>query len=656
MILCGTWTSADMLNLDQLRHETSVAVDLDEALVKKRIAAAGLMGVILFSVGFVWAAISFALAITLSEVSFFLSHRGLRPTEDLMGEAYVAKQVGNNIFSTLVFSAPTLILMTHPTDLVLFTAFLWGSGILVHVSNSRSMLPFYFTVEFATSAAVFSAAIALGYFTHGRSEPVWMVAMTLGGLGVYLSNTMETLAHSRATRHQLEEARRAASARLVQLEFITNHDGLTGLSNRKAFEESLENILAMPPSDTMVAIILLDLDGFKPINDTYSHEAGDTVLRATAHRLSELAGQNAVVARFGGDEFALVAPNVKDRQAALALGQTIVKELKRPIPYDGKSLTVGASVGISLLNPIECLAPDLAALCAQADQAMYRAKSSTDAKTVIYDPADFAPRLSLEDKVAMSQVIRNDTIEPHYQPIYNLQTGRLTGFEALARWRHEDGSLGRPASFLPQIEELALQSDFAYGMVRQVLSDVERLLASGLDPGHVSVNLPETILATHSGRQDLDWLLAEFSHARNNIVFEVTEGVFVSRAAEMIQDALAHFGKSGVRISLDDFGTGYGSLRHLRNLHFDELKIDSSFIAGLAEDPAAEVLIEAFLSIATGLGVTVVAEGVETRQQAEMLRAKGCHLAQGYYFGHAVPYSEVPPLVMAAPVTRLFRL
>lgn len=222
-----------------------------------------------------------------------------------------------------------------------------------------------------------------------------------------------------------------------------------------------------------------------------------------------------------------------------------------------------------------------------------------------------------------------------------LGTGAVCGYEALARWQHPTRGLLLPAQFLPAVNELGLQGDFLSAMAQHVFSDVSRMVADGLAPGQVSINVPEVTMATHSGRQDLNRLIAAHPGASGHITFEITEDVFVARAGDMIKDSIAHFRREGVRISLDDFGTGFASFQHLRQLEFDEMKIDSSFVAGLGQDPAAEVLIRGFLSIASGLGVMVIAEGVETSLQLSHLRRMGCTFGQGWHFGKAMPVEEV---------------
>ncbi len=236
--------------------------------------------------------------------------------------------------------------------------------------------------------------------------------------------------------------------------------------------------------------------------------------------------------------------------------------------------------------------------------------------------------------------MHSSALRPFYQPKVDLISQRTVGFEALARWQHPTRGLVSPAEFLPMIEELGLHGDFLTHMATIVLDDVENMIAEGLDPGQVSLNVPEMALATHSGQKDLENLLAAHPSASAHLTLEITEDVFIARSAEIIRESIAHFRSNGLRISLDDFGTGFASFQHLRELEFDELKVDVSFVADLGLEPQVEVLISGFLAMAEGLGVNVIAEGVETEEQhAHQLRL-GCKTAQGYLFGKAMPTSE----------------
>lgn len=289
-------------------------------------------------------------------------------------------------------------------------------------------------------------------------------------------------------------------------------------------------------------------------------------------------------------------------------------------------------------------------LCAGADQAMYRAKSDPEASVVLYRSDEFAPRLTLEDRNILSQAIQKNQILPHYQPKVSPKSGKILGFEALARWNHPERGIIEPKDFLPMVTEFGLHGDLLGHMAQQVLTDMDKIVKAGLDCGQISINVPEVTLATLSGRSELASKIDAYPHLRKHLTFEITEDVFIARSGDMIQRSITFFRKSGIRVSLDDFGTGFASFQHLRVLEFDELKLDTSFVQGLGVDPAAGVLVDSFLSIGKGLGVQVVAEGVESRAQLSLLQQMGCEVVQGHLFGAAMPLHEAITLLQNGAV------
>lgn len=542
-----------------------------------------------------------------------------------------------NWTSVGAFIAPAFVFTGQGSVAMLLAGYLWLFGIFVHISNTFALLPFF---NLSLMIPAFSAAFVVYYLSAGmdyvQASP-WQWLVTAGIMMVYIINTVETLSKQKDTAQELERAREEANARLRALEHLSLHDSLTGLLNRRAFDIELGQMLSAPRTGGPTAVFLMDLDGFKPINDTYSHEAGDLVLVEIGRRLRQIAASQGIAARLGGDEFALAFPEVEGREAAVRLAEQMARAMQAPVYYLDRALHVSASVGISLGRGGTL---GVEAMCAQADQAMFRAKSENGGHAALYEPGHFAPRPSLEDRTAILDAMMRSHIRPFYQPKVCLETGRIEGFEALARWLHPSRGLLPPGEFLPQVNELGLQGDFLSHIAGAVLRDVAALMAEGLDPGQVSINVPEVALATRSGRADLEALIGRYLQVRGNVTFEITEDVFIARSAEMIQASIAHFRGLGLRISLDDFGTGFASFQHLRQLEFDELKIDTTFVAGMGLDPAADVLVAGFLSIGTGLGVRVVAEGVETDDQLRQLRQMGCTVGQGYLFGAAMPLAE----------------
>jgi diguanylate cyclase (GGDEF)-like protein len=620
-----------------LRHQTRIVLHITNRDLLKRIMAFALVlaicwyagaGVVVFITG--------GLVLLTEVIARFCSDMLPERDDDLGLSLIIIVWVVNSV-STVAYLWPGVILAGQGSVALLLAGFMWMFGLFVHISNSFVALPIYnwsqMIPAFCTALVMIWTASQVGHAPGPPGE--WMVLMA--AMGVYASNTAETLHQQKDTQRALNAARAEATQRLRALEHMTQHDALTGLKNRQAFDSEVSHLLSRRKGDGRIAVFLLDLDGFKPINDTYSHDAGDTVLVTVARRLEKIASDLGFAARFGGDEFGVALPGITSPSAALRIADRIIAAVAEPIPWGEKLLRTAASVGICLSGRTE---DSVAALCAAADQAMYRAKSEGVGRAVLFDASAFPARLTLRDRQTLAEAVSSGQIRPHYQPKVDLATGRLFGFEALARWHHPDRGLLAPAAFLPQINELGLQGDFLTAMARHVLGDVSNFIADGLDPGQVSLNLPEIALATHSGRQDLDRLLVEHRNVVPHIIFEITEDVFIARSADMIQDSIARFRLAGLRISLDDFGTGFASFQHLRQLEFDELKIDPSFVRDLGTDPAATVLVEGFLAIARGLGVTVIAEGVETEDQRQRLLSMGCRFAQGYLFGKAMPLDE----------------
>lgn len=620
-----------------LRHQTRIVLHITNRDFFKRIASLVMMFAICRYGGSTTELFVTTGIILLTEVAVRLCGQMIPDRDEDLAMPFMLTVWAINSASTIAYLWPSVILAGHGSVALLLMSFMWMFGLFVHISNTFVALPLYnwsqMLPAFGTAFYVMWTAAGANHTTGLPGE--WIVLMA--GMAVYVSNTIETLNQQKDTQRALATARAEAAQRLRALEHMTRHDALTGLRNRHAFDEAVAGLLARRRGDGQIAVFLLDLDGFKPINDTYSHEAGDTVLITIARRLEQIAGPSGIAARLGGDEFGLAMPDIASAGAARRLAAQMIAAVAEPIPWGGKVLRAATSVGICLSGRTASTVP---ALCAAADQAMYRAKAAGVGRAVLYDARDFPSRLTQKDREALAEAVAKAQIRPHYQPKVDLATGQIVGFEALARWDHPDRGLLSPAQFLGQINELGLQGDFLIAMTRHVVRDIASLLEDSFDPGQVSLNLPDVALATQSVRQDLDRILAANRHVLPHLAFEITEQVFTARSAEIIRDSIARFRLAGLRISLDDFGTGLASFKHLRQLEFDEFKIDASIVRDIGTDPAAAVLVEGFLAIARGLGVSVIAEGVETEEQRRRLIAMGCRLAQGYLFGRAMPIEE----------------
>lgn len=538
-------------------------------------------------------------------------------------------------FNTMLYLLPALFLAKDPSLAMKIIGMMWIMGVQVYLANTWSRVPTFLCVMLLPAMMM----MVIAFFLLRDSPPVpsamteWGIAA--GFLVLFLYSSIDTLRQHLATESDLFQAQRQSEQRLAQLEEAHRLDALTGLLNRRAFDVALEVMLEdCRITSGEITVFLVDLDSFKPINDTYSHEAGDEVLIQTADRLRALIGQSGIVGRLGGDEFICALHDLSDPDEVLSYGADIAATISRPIHWNARTLKIVASVGAA--TTLTCSLSGVQALCSAADQAMFAAKSSPSGGPILHETHLFAPRMTPEDKQKLVEDISDRALKPYYQPKIHLPTGNIIGFEALARWEHGENVIRQPAEFIDQINELGLQGDFMMSIAHQVVEDINKMLKRGLDPGQVSLNVSEVALATHSGRRDLRKIVADNPQAAKHLTFEITEDVFIARAADTIQASIASFRALGVRISLDDFGTGFASFHHLRQLDFDELKIDTSFVAGLGHDPTAEVLVRGFLNIASGLGVSVIAEGVETDAQARDLMNMGCVSAQGFLFSPAV--------------------
>ncbi|MBR2655085.1 MAG: EAL domain-containing protein [Loktanella sp.] len=622
---------------DHFLYQTQIAGHISGRDVGLRIVVATIMLGICFVGGFLGEGLAaFAVIIMFELVAYPLNKRASRFDQPLgLGTAVTIFAI--NWGSLFPFLSYGVILSQSDSLPFILAGFIWTFGVFVHISNTFGLLPVYNWTQM--SVAIGAVFYIMWNLIQNPAHPDridhWLATLFL--MLVYAINTFGTMTRQNDTHRALERARKEANTRLKELERLSRHDPLTGLLNRRAFDDKVETLMQQHAYRCGVTVFLIDLDGFKPINDSYSHNAGDAMLCAIAGRLTTWVGKDGLVARLGGDEFAVVRTDITGTEDAYQIGTDLIAAVTAPTIYEEKMLQVGASIGIA--RQTKDLA-NLPALLSGADQAMFRAKQEADCDIWVYDKDAFPVRASLEDRQILLAAMQTGEIVPYYQPKICLETTRVVGFEALSRWHHPTRGLLAPADFLPQINELGLQGEFTLHTVRRVLRDLQDITADGFDPGQVSVNIAEVTLATVSGHNDLLNLIDVYPHLRRHLTFEITEDIFIARSSEIIQRSISNFRKIGVRISLDDFGTGFASFQHLKELEFDELKLDTGFVRDLGIDTATHVLVEGLLTMAQGLGVQVVAEGVETQEQSKMLRDLGCRFVQGYLYGRPVPFAD----------------
>lgn len=427
-----------------------------------------------------------------------------------------------------------------------------------------------------------------------------------------------------------------------QLQRQALHDDLTGLPNRKLFVDRLRQALGRTRrrSGRKVAVLFMDLDGFKVVNDSLGHEAGDLLLTVVAQRLRRCLRPEDTLARFGGDEFVVLLGEVDDPHEAVRVAERITEELRRPFLLEGRRLFASASIGIGLGDARTKTGDDL---LRDADTAMYRAKQSRAGYSV-FDPAMYeraVKRLELEND--LRRAIERDEFVVHYQPIVGLGDRKVWGVEALVRWNHPQRGLLNPDEFVPIAEESGLVVPMGEGVLEEACRRAKGWQkAYHQTPSLVlSVNLSTRQLARPDLAEIVEDVLERTGFEGSCLALDVTETVYV-RTLEGNTGTLDRLRGAGVRISIDDFGTGYSSLSYLKRLPADAIKVDKSFVGGLGEDVEDTAIVRMIIELAHTLGMEVVAEGVETEEQAALLKEMGCDFGQGYLFSKPLPPEEEP--------------
>lgn len=425
------------------------------------------------------------------------------------------------------------------------------------------------------------------------------------------------------------------------------HDALTGLANRAKFRSYLELVLSEPTCHP-VTVMFLDLDGFKAVNDTHGHFAGDIVLVEAADRIRASA-HGGLVARLGGDEFAVALVST-DAVAGAAIGRQIVQALSQPILVGGQERYISVSIGLADSGHTA----DAEVLLRRADTAMYRAKSAGKGRVEVYRPGlDTHSRTVLEWESEIRQALLANQFVLHYQPTVQLRSGMLVGFEALIRWQHPERGLLPPGDFVP----LAEASGLIIPIGRWVLAEACRQAKWWTDrypekaPRSLGVNIAASQLAEPDIVSQVAAILAETQLPPQMLILEITESMLADDPSGVIRDRLVGLKELGVRLAIDDFGTGYSSLSYVKHFPIDVVKIDRSFVAGVATGTKDQALMRSIVELAKALELHTVAEGIEEREQAEILTQLQCHTGQGYYFSRPMPPEAVESLLLAQPGT-----
>lgn len=466
------------------------------------------------------------------------------------------------------------------------------------------------------------------FYDYSRAHDSWeldefaLVFITLSVGGLFLSVR-------RYVQMRREFLRRVRAEE--KMEYLALNDSLTGLPNRRAFIQRLENHLANPRGK-QCAIVMIDLDRFKPVNDLYGHDTGDRLLQVISQRLEAEVRDDEILARLGGDEFAAMICYVPGDERLERVLTRMVRAAEDRVEIDRVVCRIGTSIGVTVL-PAGSQATS-SQLLKQADLALYNAKRTGRGRHVYFDDEmneKAEARSGLE--IDLREAIRSGQIEPYYQPLIDLTDGSIEGYEVLARWQHPKHGLVEPERFIPIAEDTGLINELTRALLRTVCEEA-RNWSDGL---FASINISPVQLRNENIVDDILTILGEFGLPASLIEVEITENALIEDI-DMATTVLNRMANEGIRLALDDFGTGYASLNHLRSLPFTKLKIDKSFILSMQESEESRKIVNSVLSLSKSLGLTSIAEGVETREVADWLKDAGCGQAQGFYFGRPDPH------------------
>jgi diguanylate cyclase (GGDEF)-like protein len=420
---------------------------------------------------------------------------------------------------------------------------------------------------------------------------------------------------------------------------LARNDALTGLPNRRCFCDELERrIAAVGATGGQVAILFIDLDRFKSVNDAHGHAFGDRLLQAVTDRLENVCQSDEILARMSADEFAILSDTLSDRERPARLARRVLAALERTFRIDDRTVDISASVGIGLSDGGSTT---VQTILQRADIALFRAKSSGRNSFAFYE-AGFDAQVHARAVIEadLRRALRGNEIVPYFQPLVSIESGAVTGFEVLARWHSPEHGEIKPEDFIPVAEDTGLIGDVAWTLLRQAC-----VAALNWDPAiTIAVNLSPIQFQDPWLAQKVMAVLAETGFPAGRLEVEITENALVADF-ETARATVLSLKNQGVRIALDDFGTGYSSLHSLRELPFDKVKIDRSFVSTHSESDDSRKIVAAIVSLSHSLGLPTTAEGIETREDAEWLAALGCDQGQGFHYSRPLAAGEVVALL-----------
>jgi diguanylate cyclase (GGDEF)-like protein len=491
-----------------------------------------------------------------------------------------------------------------------------------------------FSVEYFYDLAPQLFQFALNYRELEIDNFIFVGFVTSFGLAIFSYRRMRELAVEMKARRFAE----------LEAKKLARHDPLTGLPNRRFFVEALGEVLRTTTANSRLAVLMLDLDGFKSVNDAFGHAVGDQTLIQFAQRVSAIMRVGAFFTRLGGDEFAVILPDINSLDGPTALARRIVGAVAEPFSIGPISTSVGVGVGIAIA-PSDGMDPEL--LVQRADRALYRAKSEGRSCIRFFEAdmdAHVERRIAIETELRAAVAAK--TIVPYYQPVVAFAGRRVVGFEALARWKSDKFGWVAPEQFITVAEEIGIISELGDQLLRQACLDARAW------PGELTLafNISAVQLRDPTLGLRVLAILAETGFNPRRLELEITETAVVDNM-KMALEITRQLRQAGVRIAVDDFGTGYATLSQLLSLKLDRIKIDRSFVDRLGKDKESTTIVRAVLGLASGFSLETTAEGIENDEQLASLRAEGCLEGQGYLFGKAVPANDVQSLLESHKLT-----
>jgi diguanylate cyclase (GGDEF)-like protein len=469
--------------------------------------------------------------------------------------------------------------------------------------------------------ALFGVLVATSFTKVG----IWSIAVFFAPLAFARQMFLRT--------HSLQQATEELAVKQREQEWQALHDALTGLPNRSLFMQRLQEALGEAAGlGTQVAVMIMDLNDFKEINDTLGHHFGDLLLGQIGPRLQGVLREGDLVARLGGDEFGVVVPTLPGEDQAVSIAERLLQSMEQPLDLDGMAVDISASLGIAIY-PVH--SEDMETLLRRADVAMYAAKEARGAYE-IYAPA--RDRHSPGRLILLGQIRRaleNDEFVLHYQPKIDLSSGHVSGVEALIRWEHPERGLIPPDEFIGLIERTVLMRPITMYVLNQGLWQWHQWATQGLDL-HLAVNLSARSLLDARLPDQVGHVMDRWDMPPDHLILELTESSLMADSGRSVA-VLNRLSQLGIKLSIDDFGTGYSSLSHLKRLPINEIKVDRSFVTSMQSSSNDALIVRATVDLGKNLGLQVVAEGVEDHLTFEQLAEMGCDLAQGYYMSRPLP-------------------